>query len=47
LGRELRDAEIRSLVTWLDSLTGTIPREYIARPELPKEQSSVGSAVQP
>ena len=33
LGRELRDAEVTSLVTWLNSLTGTIPPDYVTPPE--------------
>lgn len=35
LGRELTDAEIGSIVTWLKTLTGELPREYIKKPELP------------
>jgi cytochrome c peroxidase len=35
LGLELGDAEIASIVTWLESLTGELPTEYIAPPELP------------
>ena len=33
LGRDLRDTEVDAIVTWLRSLTGTIPREYIKPPE--------------
>jgi cytochrome c peroxidase len=32
LGRELREAEVVSLVTWLKSLTGTVSEEYVAPP---------------
>jgi cytochrome c peroxidase len=32
LGRDLTDAEVTSVVTWLKSLTGEIPREYIMPP---------------
>lgn len=35
LGKELNDAEIASIVTWLKTLTGEIPRDYIKKPELP------------
>lgn len=35
LGKELNAAEIASIVTWLKSLTGEIPRDYIKKPELP------------
>jgi cytochrome c peroxidase len=36
LGRELSQAEVRSIVTWLKSLTGEVPAEYIKPPALPK-----------
>jgi cytochrome c peroxidase len=32
LGRTLADSEIKSIVTWLKSLTGEIPADYIKRP---------------
>jgi cytochrome c peroxidase len=35
LGRELDDAQLQSIVTFLRSLTGTLDPEYIAMPELP------------
>jgi cytochrome c peroxidase len=35
LGRELDDAQLQSIVTFLRSLNGTLDPEYIARPELP------------
>jgi cytochrome c peroxidase len=35
LGRELSEAEVASVVTWLKSLTGTISRDYVAPPALP------------
>lgn len=35
LGRELSDAQVQSIVTWLRSLTGEIPARYIAFPQLP------------
>jgi cytochrome c peroxidase len=31
-GRELTPKEVRSIVAYLKTLTGTIPEEYIARP---------------
>ena len=40
LGRELRDAEVVALVTWLKSLTGTIPQDFITPPQLPGGGSS-------
>jgi len=36
LGRELSQAEVRSIVTWLKSLTGEVPAEYVKPPALPK-----------
>jgi cytochrome c peroxidase len=35
LGRRLTDQQVTSVVTWLKSLTGTIPRDYIALPAFP------------
>lgn len=35
LGKNLDDAQVASIVTWLKSLTGTIPTSYIAEPKLP------------
>ncbi len=35
LGKELNDEQTASIVTWLKALTGTIPKDYIAKPELP------------
>ncbi len=35
LGKELTDAEVASIVTFLKSLTGTIPEDRIKLPELP------------
>lgn len=36
LGRELDDGQVRSIATWLGSLTGEIPQAKIAKPPLPK-----------
>ena len=35
IGKELSDAQITSIVTWLGALTGELPRDYIQRPDLP------------
>lgn len=35
LGKELSDGDVRSIVTFLRSLTGTIPQDFIKAPELP------------
>jgi cytochrome c peroxidase len=35
LGKDLSDADVASIVTWLKTLTGEIPKDYIAKPELP------------
>ena len=39
LGKTLNDAQIRSIVTWLKTLTGEIPAEYIKKPVLPQSTS--------
>jgi cytochrome c peroxidase len=36
LGLELDESEVSSIVTWLGSLTGELPRDYIQPPELPE-----------
>ncbi|MDW8326304.1 MAG: cytochrome c peroxidase [Anaerolineales bacterium] len=36
LGKQLTEAEVGDIVIFLRALTGEIPAEYIARPELPK-----------
>lgn len=36
LGKEISEDETKSIVTWLHTLTGEIPTEYIVQPELPK-----------
>ena len=36
LGRELSDAQVADIIAFLDALTGEIPHEYIALPELPE-----------
>ncbi|MCB9676411.1 MAG: c-type cytochrome [Alphaproteobacteria bacterium] len=35
LGKELTDAQVADIVAFLDSLTGELPKAYIAKPELP------------
>jgi cytochrome c peroxidase len=39
LGKTLNDAQIRSIIAWLKTLTGEIPAEYIKEPVLPKSTS--------
>jgi len=36
LGKNLTDVQLKSIVTWLKTLTGDIPAEYIKPPVLPK-----------
>ncbi len=38
-GVELTDAQVKSIETWMGSLTGQVPMSYIRRPELPKSTS--------
>jgi cytochrome c peroxidase len=40
LGRKLSDAEVATVVTWLKSLTGVVPQDYVRPPELPGMSSS-------
>ena len=35
LGVSLSEAQVNSIITWLKSLTGEIPVEYIRKPALP------------
>jgi cytochrome c peroxidase len=44
LGLELEDGEVRSIVTWLGSLTGELPTAYIAPPVLPPDTEPPGDA---
>jgi len=39
VGKTLNDADIQSIETWMKSLTGEIPADYIKPPELPKSTS--------
>jgi cytochrome c peroxidase len=38
-GVTLTDAQLKSIETWMDSLTGPLPADYIKAPELPKSTS--------
>ena len=38
-GVTLKDAQVKSIETWMNSLTGQIPASYIQPPELPKSTS--------
>ena len=35
-GKDLNEEEVKSIVTFLSSLTGEIPESYVAKPELPE-----------
>lgn len=35
LGKQLKDDEVKSIAAWLGTLTGSIPEQYIVKPELP------------
>jgi cytochrome c peroxidase len=39
LGKKLTDPDVQSIVTWLKTLTGEVPAEYVKEPELPKSSS--------
>ena len=36
LGRELSDEQVASIKTWLETLDGEVPADYIAKPKLPE-----------
>jgi cytochrome c peroxidase len=36
VGKKLSDAQVKSIITWLKTLTGEVPTEYIKEPALPK-----------
>jgi cytochrome c peroxidase len=40
LGKELSDAQVKAVVSWLGTLTGAPPAELIAKPELPPARGS-------
>jgi cytochrome c peroxidase len=44
VGKKLSDAETQSIVTWLKSLTGEIPAEYIKPPKLPESTAKTPKA---
>jgi cytochrome c peroxidase len=44
LGKKLTDAQVQSIQTWMASLTGEIPADYIKQPVLPK---STGKTPKP
>ncbi len=46
LGKQLSQAEIQSIVTWLKTLTGDLPADYIKQPELPKSTARTPKPVQ-
>jgi len=39
LGKNLDDGQVRSIITWLNALTGEIPAEYVKMPVLPRATS--------
>jgi len=44
LGKRLSDAEVKSIETWLKSLTGDVPADYIKAPDLPKSTAKTPKA---
>jgi cytochrome c peroxidase len=40
LGKNLTEAQIRSIIAWLNALTGKIPAEYVKMPVLPKSTAN-------
>lgn len=48
VGKQLSDAEVASIVTWLRTLTGPVPMDYIQEPTLPPSPGPVpGRATAP
>jgi cytochrome c peroxidase len=45
LGANLTDAQVKSITTWLKSLTGEIPAEYIKKPALPPSSKTTPKPV--
>ncbi|APR82491.1 Cytochrome c551 peroxidase [Minicystis rosea] len=43
-GKELKDSEVKSIVAFLDTLTGDVPKDYIKQPELPKSTAKTPKA---
>lgn len=39
LGKDLSDSQIESIITWLETLTGELPQDYIEKPTLPGKSS--------
>ncbi len=46
LGRKLSQAEVQSISSWMKSLTGVIPADYIRKPELPKSTARTPKPVE-
>jgi cytochrome c peroxidase len=46
LGKTLTDAQVKAIVTWLNSLTGDLPTEYIKEPPLPKSTNATPKPVE-
>jgi len=44
LGKDLTDEQVNSIATFFDALTGPIPTEYIAKPELPADGPATPAA---
>lgn len=45
LGKKLSDAEVQSIITWMKSLTGDLPVDYIKEPALPKSTAKTPPPV--
>ena len=45
LGEELDAADLRRVLAFLDSLTGTIPTDYIKEPELPESTGKTPAPI--
>jgi cytochrome c peroxidase len=45
LGKTLSDAQVKSMATWMETLTGNIPAEYVKAPILPKSTAKTPKPV--
>ena len=43
-GKTLTDAQVKSIITWLATLTGNLPFDYIKEPALPKSTAKTPKA---
>ncbi|WP_437276693.1 cytochrome c peroxidase [Sorangium sp. So ce375] len=45
LGKDLSHAQVEQIVVWLKSLTGELPKDYIAKPDLPESGANTPKPI--